>query len=635
MDLAGHFYQLLELLKVEREEDRKQYEEKIGNRSLEDRRKEGVTWYPVVVSRSYLSTGEKWTLQLEKTSLQYAKSFFQSGSSVSVFLNDNKTRLSASGIISRISDKYMTVVLNREDPPDWLDDGKIGVNLLFDESTYDEMERAVKKLAKVEEGRLGELIQILCGDKAPTFKPSVPLQHPGLNQTQNDALSLINATNDIGLVHGPPGTGKTTTLVEAVKETITAEKQVLVCASSNAAVDLLAERLGAQGIHVLRLGHPARVTEEVVASTLDARIAEHNDAKLLRELRRKSEEMRSIGKKYKRNFGATERQQRRLLLQEAKDLKHEAIALENYMIQDELNKAQVIACTLVGSNSLYLQNRTFKTLFIDEASQALEPASWIPIMKVNRVIMAGDHFQLPPTIKSVKAAREGLSETIFERVIRKHEASNVMLETQYRMENPIMQFSNTYFYKDRLKSDEIISNRRKIFKSPVEFIDTAGCGFDEKLNQETLSTYNEDEARFLLNRMGMLAKAHEEEMASMALGIIAPYKAQVGILNDLVEQADWRDSFKKITINTVDAFQGQERDIIAISMVRSNANGEIGFLGDIRRMNVAMTRARYLLIMAGDSSTLSNNDFFDELIRHYQDQAFYRSAFEFPELMEY
>ena len=633
MDLAGHFHQLLDLLKVEREEDRKQYEEKIRNRSLEDRKKEGVTWYPVVVGKSYLSTGEKWTLQLEKTTLHYSKSYFQSGSSVSVFLNDSKTKLSASGIISRISDKYMTVVLNREDPPDWLDDGKIGVNLLFDESTYDEMERAMNRLANVEEGRPGELIRILCGKKAPTFKPSVPLQHPGLNDTQNDALALINATNDIGLVHGPPGTGKTTTLVEAVKETVSVEKQVLVCASSNAAVDLMAERLGAQGIHVLRLGHPARVTDEVVASTLDARIAEHNDAKLLRDLRRKSEEMRSIGKKYKRNFGSTEREQRRLLLQEAKDLKSEAIALENYMIQDELNKAQVIACTLVGSNSTYLQNRTFKTLFIDEASQALEPACWIPIMKVNRVIMAGDHFQLPPTIKSIKAAREGLSETIFERVISKYEDANVMLEVQYRMENPIMEFSNQFFYKGRLKSDVLISNRRKVFQNPVEFMDTAGCGFEEKLNQETLSTYNEDEARFLLNRLGKLAQDYQEDVATMELGIIAPYKAQVEVLNGLMEQADWRESFKKITINTVDAFQGQERDVIAISMVRSNASGEIGFLGDIRRMNVAMTRARYLLLMAGDSSTLSNNDFFDQLIRHYQDKQFYSSAFEYPELL--
>ncbi len=635
MHFSEHFYHLLELLKIEREEDRKQYEEKIRNRSLEDRKKEGVTWYPVVIGRSYLSTGEKWTLQLEKTQLQETKNYFQSGSSVSVFLNDQKSRLSASGIISRISDKYMTVVLNREDPPDWLEDGKIGVNLLFDESTYDEMERTLHKLAKVNEGRLGELIQILCGEKEPTFRPEVPLNHPGLNPTQNKALSLINAANDLGLVHGPPGTGKTTTLVEAVKEIVAVEKQVLVSASSNAAVDLMAERLGEQGIHVLRLGHPARVTEEVIASTLDARLASHDDAKLLRDLRRKSEEMRTIGKKYKRNFGASERQQRRLLLQEAKSLKEEALSLESYMIRDELDKAQVIACTLVGANSNYLNNRTFKTLVIDEASQALEPAAWIPMMRVDRVIMAGDHFQLPPTIKSIEAARRGLSETIFERVIRKYDAANVMLEIQYRMEDPIMQFSNDYFYKGRLKSDALISNRRKIFSKPVEFIDTAGCGFEEKVKEETLSTYNEGEAHFLLRRLGALIKENEEEISRMTIGIIAPYKAQVELLNQQIRHQDWYESTRKITINTVDAFQGQERDIIAISMVRSNTAGEIGFLGDIRRMNVAMTRARLFLLLAGDSSTLSNNNFFDDLIRHYQDSGFYKSAFEYPDLIAF
>ncbi len=633
MDIAEHFRSLLELLKVEREEDRKQYEEKIRNRSLEDRKKEGVTWYPVTIGKSYLSTGEKWTLQLEKTTLNQSKNYFQSGSSVSVFLGDNSKRLTATGIISRISEKYMTVVLNREDPPEWLDEGKIGVNLLFDESTYDEMERTVKKLAKVREGRLGELIKILCGEHEPTFLPKVQLNHPSLNHSQNEALSLINAAQDVGLVHGPPGTGKTTTLVEAIKETVNTEKQVLVCASSNAAVDLLAERLGVQGIHVLRLGHPARVTEEVVASTLDARLSEHNDAKLLRDLRRKSEEMKSIGHKYKRNFGPSERQQRRLLLQEAKVLKEEALALEHYMIRDEVDKAQVIACTLVGANSQYLYNRTFNTLFIDEASQALEPASWIPILKVKRVVMAGDHYQLPPTIKSVKAAKEGLSETLFERCIRKYKEANVMLDVQYRMEQPIMQFSNQYFYKGRLKSGDLIASRRKVFPQAVEFIDTAGCGYEEKINPETLSTYNEQEAQFLLNRLDQLVADYPAEVSRMDIGIIAPYKAQVEVLRAKIEPYDWHKELKRITINTVDAFQGQERDLIAISLVRSNPLGEIGFLGDTRRMNVAMTRARFLLLMAGDSSTLSSHDFFDQLIQYYQQNSLYRSAFEYPDLI--
>ena len=629
MDPESHFNHLFHLLRVEREEDRKQYEDKIRGRSLEDRKREGVTWFPVIVSRSYLSTGEKWALQLERPQSKQGKSYFQTGSSVSVFLNESRKRLSTSGIISRLSEKYMTVVLNREDPPDWIDDGKLGVDLLFDESTYDEMEKTVKKLSKVKEGRLKELIDIFCGNNPPSFAPEVELNHPELNESQNKALALINAANDIGLVHGPPGTGKTTTLVEAIREAASKEKQVLVCASSNAAVDLLAERLTAQDIHVLRLGHPARVTEEVLSTTLDARIASHNDSKLLKDLRRKSEEMRDMGKKYKRNFGQSERQQRRFLLDEARKIKEEALALESYMINDELDRAQVIACTLVGSSSNYLYNRSFKTLFIDESSQALEPASWIPILKSNRVIMAGDHFQLPPTIKSIQAGKEGLSETLFERCIQKYQAG-VMLEIQYRMQDHIMQFSNDYFYKGKLKTGQVIKERKQLFTKSVEFIDTAGCGFEEKVNPETLSTFNEEEADFLIRRMELALEEFPEKFRYGTIGVIAPYKAQVEILRSRIETCAWYHELKnRISINTVDAFQGQEKDFIFISLVRSNPTGEIGFLGDIRRMNVAMTRARHLLMLIGDSATLSNHQFFNELISFYQAKGFYRSAFEF------
>ena len=281
MDHSEHFLHLLQLLKKERVEDRKQYENKIRNRSLEDRKKEGVTWYPVVIDRSYLGTGEKWVLQLERTSLTENRHYFQAGSSASLFLNDEKRKLSASGIISRVNEKYMTLVLNSDDAPDWIDEGKLGVDLLFDESTYDEMERAMLSMASVREGRLKELVTILLGETGPRFDSLIDLKHPGLNQSQNKALSLIRTSKDVALVHGPPGTGKTTTLVEAIKDTVSAEKQVLVAAASNAAVDLLAEKLTQQGLRVLRIGHPARVTEEVVACTLDARLSEHDDAKML------------------------------------------------------------------------------------------------------------------------------------------------------------------------------------------------------------------------------------------------------------------------------------------------------------------------------------------------------------------
>ena len=630
MDHSEHFLHLLQLLKKERVEDRKQYENKIRNRSLEDRKREGVTWYPVVVDRSYLGTGEKWVLQLERTSQTENRHFFQAGSSASLFLNDEKRKLSASGIISRVNEKYMTLVLNSDDAPDWIDEGKLGVDLLFDESTYDEMERTMISMASVREGRLKELTKILLGETGPRFASLIDFRHPGLNDSQNKALSLIDAAKDVGLVHGPPGTGKTTTLVEAIKDTVSKEKQVLVAAASNAAVDLLAEKLTQQGLRVLRIGHPARVTEEVVSCTLDARLSEHDDAKMLKELRKKAEEFRNLGRKYKRNFGKAERQQRKMLLDEARSLKDEAHMLEDHMIYDELNKAQVIACTLVGTNSNYIKGRTFKTLFIDEASQALEPAAWIPIMKSERIIMAGDHWQLPPTVKSLEAAKEGLSQTIFRRVIEKWNA-DVMLEVQYRMHDDIIQFSNEHFYEGKLRSGDIILRRRALFDQSVRFIDTAGCGFDEKLNQETLSTYNVEEARFVLSRLQEIVEdVMSREDRIPTIGIIAPYKAQAEILRKYLEDLGLdQEVQKRITINSVDSFQGQERDIMLISLVRSNPNAEIGFLADERRMNVAMTRARHLLVMVGDSATLSSNSFFDQLIQNFQSRNLYQSAFEY------
>ncbi len=630
MNQSEYFLKLLSLLKMEREEDRKQYEHKIRNRSLVDRKKEGVSWYPVTVDSSFLGTGEKWVLKLTRTTDQDKRHFFQAGSSASVFLNDQKHPQSASGIISRVNDKYMTIVLNRDEPPEWLDEGKLGVNLLFDESSYDEMEKTVRKLAEVREGRIKELIKIMLGEQTPVFATSYEIRHPILNDSQNSALKLISSAKDLALVHGPPGTGKTTTLVEAIKDTVSQEKQVLVSAASNAAVDLLAEKLTQQGIRVLRIGHPARVTEEVIETTIDARLAEHNDAKLLKDLRKKAEEFSKMGHKYKRNFGRAEREQRKMLLSEARNLRDDARMLEDHMIHDELNKAEVIACTLIGANNQYLANRTFKTLFIDEASQAMEPASWIPIMKCQKVVMAGDHWQLPPTVKSLDAAKQGLDQTLFEKSIKKWDA-DVMLNVQYRMHDQIMAFSNDHFYKNELQSGEIITQRKQLINEPIAFIDTAGCGFDEKQNPETLSTYNVEEGHFLWKQMTrVMEEIQITDKEHLSIGVIAPYKAQTEVLRNQLESIDLPHTIKEnISINSVDAFQGQERDIMVISLTRSNLNGEIGFLANVRRMNVAMTRARHLLVMIGDSATLSSNKFFDSLIQNLQARGFYHSAFEF------
>jgi superfamily I DNA and/or RNA helicase len=625
---SAHFSRLQSLLKVEREEDRRQYQEKIQNRSVKDRVKEGVCWYPLHIRKSYLGLGEKWVVEVERSKNQGQRHFFQPGASAGLFFASKNNTLTASGIVSRVLEDRLTLMLNRDDPPEWLSEDAIGLDLLFDESTYDEMDRTLNKLKQSEKGRITELVSIFLGKSSPRFNPTQEIKFPHLNDSQNQALNLVSSAQDVALVHGPPGTGKTTTLVQTIVETINTEKQVLVCAPSNAAVDLLVEKLHQQQVSVLRLGHPARVTEEVISHTLDAQLATHDDAKMLKDLRKRSEEMRRQGKKYKRKYGGKEAQQRKLLLREARNLKDEAMMLENHMIQDLLNNAQVIACTLVGANSNYLLNRTFKSAFIDESSQALEPACWIPILRAQRVIMAGDHLQLPPTVKSRYAEKEGLGVTLFERCMNQHDADE-MLRIQYRMHPHIMAFSNQRFYQGELQTADLVTLRKQYFREPAVFIDTAGCGFEEQINPETLSTYNVEEANFLWDHLEKLL-LEQEELSQLYVGVIAPYKAQIETLRRQLNTKGWdQQRLKQLTINTVDGFQGQERDVIYISLTRSNSQGEIGFLADQRRLNVAMTRARQKLIMIGDSSTLSNHSFFDEMISYFQGKGAYHSAFEY------
>ena len=628
MDIASHFSHLQTLLQIERTEDRKQFLQKIRNRSIQDRKRDGVCWFPIRITDSKLGVGEKWTLAIERSLHDQQRHHFQVGASASLFVEYGKQHPSSSGIISRIQENKITIVLNREDPPEWIDDGKLGLDLMFDESTYDEMDRTLARLKQVSEGRMKDLIKILLGQQSPRFEQTHQITFPQLNESQNHALDRIRGAQDVALVHGPPGTGKTTTLIQAIVETVEREKQVLVCASSNAAVDLLVEKLHEQSINVLRLGHPARVNDEVVIHTLDAQLSEHSDAKMLKELRKKAEEYFKMGGKYKRNFGREEAHQRKMLKQEARRMKDEAVMLENYMIDDLLNNAQVIACTLVGVNHQHMYRRHFKTVFIDESSQALEPANWIPIFKADRVVMAGDHLQLPPTVKSLEAAKQGLGMTLFERCIDAYDQAS-LLEVQYRMHPQIMDFSNKQFYKGRLTTDTLVLQRKLLFNEPVVFIDTAGAGYTESLNEETLSTFNEEEAFFVIQHTIKLL-SRVAELSYFTTGIIAPYKAQVEFLNRFLHESDLTvDQKKRISINTVDAFQGQERDLMVISLTRSNADGIIGFLADERRMNVAMTRARHHLCLVGDSATLANHPFFDQMIQYYQSKKAYHSVFEY------
>lgn len=630
-------FHTLGLIRLERQADLEQYRQKILLRSLQQRTREGSTWYPVSLKRDYIGTGERPTIEVERTNHLEQPHAFQSGKVVSVFSNASgkPEKEHVNGVINYVRDNTMVITLNSDDVPDWIADGLLGVDVMFDEMSYREMEFCLREVIKAESNRVAELKNILLGNTPATTEPKAATIDTIniLNKSQQQALQTVLDSRDVAFIHGPPGTGKTTTLVQAIKQTIRDENQVLVCAPSNAAVDLLVDKLSEQGLQALRIGHPARVTEQSLSKTLDYRISSHPNYKELRNLRKRMEQLRSMAFKYKRTFGYHEREQRRMLMQEVKLLKADADLLEFYIVNDLLQTMDAICCTLVGASHPVLRGKKFKTVFIDEAAQALEPACWIPLLRSERVIFAGDHQQLPPTIKSLDAARSGLSKTLFEKGIENHPLQVSMLKVQYRMHEKIMEFSSKYFYEDKLVAHESV--RSRLLRSdhlPVLFIDTAGCGYHERQDPETLSRMNAEEAALLIQQVERLIEDIGTDRwldEQITLGIITPYSAQVDHLHKLAEgSAILEPIYRLITINTVDAFQGQERDVIAISFVRSNENGEVGFLSDIRRTNVAMTRAKKKLIMIGDSATLSSHPFYLELLDFVQKEGFYKSAFE-------
>ena len=630
---------LQELLRKEKDEDLQQYKVKMTGTSLSERRKQGVCWYPVMLEKTNFDSGERLLVRISRPKEHASSHLFQSGKLVSLFSNagaNDEKHDAAQGVVNTVKENEMLITLNCDEIPAWIHDGNLGVQLLFDENAYREMEKALSYLKTTNEVKISRLINILLDDTEALFNdiPNVHLHE--LNENQNKALNLVRSAQDVAIIHGPPGTGKTTTLIQSILQTLKHENQVLVCAPSNAAVDLLVEKLGEHSIQVLRIGHPARVTQEILSTTLDARIAHHLNFPELKAIRKQADEYKNLGHKYKRNFGHSEREQRHLLLAEASKLRNEADHLQDFITGDIISKTRVVACTLVGSSSNVLRGMHFKTVFIDEAAQALEPACWIPIIKAQRVIFAGDHCQLPPTIKSLEAARKGLEVTLFEKAI-KNNSADVMLREQYRMNEAIMNFSSRFFYNNQLLAHESVADW-KIFDddTPVEFIDTAGCGFFEQVDSESRSTYNEEEASLLMTHFRQYLSqidAWNKQGDIKNIGIITPYKAQSGLLQELFEDSDIHDDIKsKIAIHTVDSFQGQERDIVYISMVRSNTKGEIGFLSDRRRMNVAITRAKKKLVIFGDSSTIGRDPFFDKMLDYMNEIGAYRSGFEFMNL---
>ncbi|WP_207426355.1 AAA domain-containing protein [Pedobacter sp. SYSU D00535] len=630
--MEEYFKAQLDLLRQEREEDWKNYNSVIKTSTVFERRENGLCWYPLIIKGSELGRGDYLTVEFERTSKVDDFHQFKTGSPVALFSNSEANVKRLEGTVSYLNGNRIKVNFRTDELPDWSSKGKLGLDLLFDNGSYQEMEKALRAAESLAtHHKVGSLVRILIGEDSPSFD-AIPSTLPSspLNDSQMDAFQKVLSARDIALVHGPPGTGKTTTIVQAIKAMVQFQNErVLVVAPSNAAVDLLSEKLSDVGLNVLRIGNPLRISDKLTALSLDGRMAVHPAMKEVKSLKRQAAEYKNMAHKYKRNFGRAEQEQRKALFNEARQILKEVDRVETFVVDDLVSKAQVITSTLVGANHFAVRDLEYNTVLIDEAAQALEPATWIPILKAKKVVLAGDHCQLPPTVKSEDAARNGLSITLFEKLSSLHPAAVCMLEQQYRMHSSIMGYSSQVFYGGRLKADPSVADH-VLFAGddPLVFLDTAGCGFEER--QEGTSTTNPEEAALLVRHLQALVSMQHEDGRPPSIGIVSPYKQQVLLLKELIEDCFAGEQYGgKISVNSIDGFQGQERDVIYISMTRSNTSSAIGFLSDFRRMNVAMTRARKKLVVVGDSATLGRHPFYADFIGYVEKFGVYQSAWEF------
>ncbi len=630
-----YFDNLAELLKLEQEEETALFQNLIETCSVYERRANGLSWYPVAIKDTTTGRGDYLSIETERTTHHHLPHQFRFGATVALFSNLDPLVDRITGVIAFLGGNRMKINLRVDELPEWARKGKLGIDLLPDNISYKEMQAALDKARAADnKNGKGRLVKILAGEQTPTFneREALPV-FPQLNASQQSAIKMILSANELAIIHGPPGTGKTTTLIAGIKAIAKEDKRkILVVAPSNTAVDLLSERLAGEGLKVLRVGNPARVSEKLMSLTIDEKMARHDQAKEIKIMKKRADEYLDIAHKYKRNFGRSEREQRKALFNEARKIREDIERTEQYILKDLIDQAQVITATLVGTVHYTVRDLEYSTVVIDEAGQALEPATWIPILKAEKVIMAGDHCQLPPTIKSQEALQKGLNITLMEKCVTRHPSAVVLLEEQYRMNEKIMGYSSGIFYSGKLKAHESVA-RHLLFEGDdaLLYIDTAGCSFDERKEGTNIS--NPEEAAFLLKHLtGFLQEYHnhDPERPLPSVAVISPYRQQVEILQEYFGAMELPGHYlSAVTINTIDSFQGQEKDIVYISMVRSNTEGTIGFLSDTRRMNVAMTRARKKLVIIGDSATLSQSGFYNDFIAYVDQNGTYKSAWEY------
>ena len=656
------------LLQMEYQAEKEAYRKQTEEMGLQRKVKRGDAWWPVKMGKSYYNSLNQLVVEVyrqgEDDEIEHN---FEFGRPVAFFtcnpkdpINPRDPRVSSDPRISYFpftatvsyvdGDRMVVAVPDNGQLIDVQGAENVGIQLFFDETSYKMMFEALDRVMRAK-GRLGYLRDLFYspsradggGMRAETFS-FAPMHFPYLNQTQEDAVNKVLRAKDVAIVHGPPGTGKTTTLVEAIYETLRRENQVLVCAQSNMAVDWISEKLVDRGINVLRIGNPTRVNDKMLSFTYERRFESHPDYELLWAIRKAIRDLRSHRKRGDEKYH-----------QKMERLKERATELELRINAQLFGEARVIACTLVGSANRLLEGQKFGTLFIDEAAQALEAACWIPIRRVSRVILAGDHCQLPPTIKSFAAMKAGLGKTLMERIVENKPETVTLLKMQYRMNEEIMRFSSDWFYGNKVESAPEVKYRSILdLDIPMTWIDTSefngqlivdsydyqtsaerkgmqgnhNCPlstihyplFREEFVGESFGRINRAEAELTLLALETYFKKIGKERIldeRLDVGVISPYRAQVQYLRRLFKKREFFKPYRSlISVNTVDGFQGQERDIILISLVRANDEGQIGFLRDLRRMNVAITRARMKLIILGDASTMTRHPFYKKLYEY-------------------
>ena len=626
------------LLQLEYYTEKEAFRKLTEQMGMQRKVKRGDAWYPLRVGKSFYNSLNQRAIEVFRTSDQDIEHNFEFGRPVMFFKvkneegrvkNSTLKYFSFTGTVNYVDGDRMVITVPDSAPLLDLQQAteEIGIQLSFDETSYKLMFEALDRTMKAKNNRLAYLRDLFYSHQKAAKFTFEPMRFPWLNPTQEKAVNEVLWAKDVAIVHGPPGTGKTTTLVEAINETLMRESQVLVCAQSNMAVDWISEKLVDRGVNVLRIGNPTRVNDKMLGFTYERRFEAHPDYPQLWAIRKAIRELRKNRKKGSESYH-----------QKLERLKSRATELEIHINSELLGEARVIACTLVGSAHRLLEGMKFGTLFIDEAAQALEAACWIPMRRASRVILAGDHCQLPPTVKSIAALRAGLGKTLMERIAENKPEVVTLLKIQYRMNEEIMRFSSDWFYHGEVESAPQIKYRSILEDdSPITWIDTSNeenqvtiegddvvsgekrddMNFHEQFVGESFGRINKAEADLtLLTLAEYLTQVGKRRVLeeSIDVGIISPYRAQVQYLKRLLKKYEFFKPYRRlISVNTVDGFQGQERDVILISLVRSNDEGQIGFLKDLRRMNVAMTRARMKLIILGDKSTMTKHPFYQKL----------------------